>query len=60
MQLLFRPQTILDDEQVWSAKFNLTDVAHSWYMQMTTDAPTTEWAAFTQHLIYVFNSPTDL
>jgi hypothetical protein len=40
--------------------FHLIDAAHSWYMQMTMDAPTIEWAAFTQRLICEFSSPTDL
>jgi hypothetical protein len=29
-------------------------------MQMTMDASTTEWAAFTQRLICEFSSPTNL
>jgi hypothetical protein len=60
MQLLFRLQNTLADEQVRYAAFHLSDTAHHWYMQMTTETPTTEWTAFTQGLIREFTSPTDL
>lgn len=59
MQLFFWLKNTPTDEQVRYATFHLTNTTHRWYMQMTTDAPTTDWVAL-QRLIREFNPPADL
>lgn len=59
MQLLFRLQHMPTDAQVQYMAFHQTDAMQGWYIRMTKEVPTTEWATFMWSLIHDFGPSID-